>query len=103
MKPMKAPSHSQLMRPYLKDKRLKQKIEAGVRRLKVISQMIELRENLGMTQAELADRIGVSQPFIARIENDEHSNLSLETLVKIVRALNGEIDIKIRSTSRKAA
>ena len=101
MKPMRAPTHKQLMRPLLKDKKLRQKIEAGVQRLKVIGQIIKLRENLGLTQAELAQRIGVSQPFIARLENDAASNLSLETLVKIVEALHGEIEIRIRS--KKAA
>ena len=81
--------------------RRKEKIKAGVQRLKVISQIVELREKLHLTQTELASRIGVSQPFIARIENDEASNLSLETLIKIVDALNGEIEIRIRS--KKAA
>lgn len=102
MKRMRAPSHRALMRPYLKDKKLKEKIEAGVQRLRVISQIVELREKLNLTQTELANRIGVSQPFIARIESDEASNLSLETLIKIVDALNGEIEIRIRP-SKKAA
>ena len=102
MKRMKAPSHKILMKPLLKDKKFRQKIEAGVQRLKVITQIIDLRENLGLTQAELAKRVGVSQPFIAKIENDEASNLSLETLVKITEALNGEIEIRIRP-SKKAA
>jgi DNA-binding XRE family transcriptional regulator len=102
MKKMKAPSHEALIRPFLKDKKFKEKIEAGIQRLKVISQIVELREKLGLTQSELAQRIGVSQPFIARLENDEASNLSLETLIKIVDALNGEIEIRIRP-SRKAA
>ena len=99
---MKAPSHKALMRPLLKDKQFRRKIEAGVQRLKVISQIIELREGIGLTQAELAKRIGVSQPFIAKIETDEVSNLSLETLVKIVKALNGEIEIRIHSAKKAA-
>ena len=70
--------------------------------MKVISQIVELREKLRLTQGELAERIGVSQPFIARIENDEASNLSLETLVKIVEALDGEIEIRIRATKKAA-
>lgn len=101
MKPIKLPSHDSLMKPYLRDKKFRARLEAGVQRLRVITQIIELREKLGLTQAQLAARIGVSQPFIARIENDEASNLSLETLFKIVNALNGEIEIRIHS--KKAA
>ena len=100
--PIKAPSHRNLTKSYYRDKMFREKIEAGVQRLKVISQIIELRQRLKVTQAELGKRIGVSQPFVARIENDDTSNLSLETLVKIIEALDGEIDIKIRA-SRKAA
>src|SRR3990167_9621087 len=102
MKRLKAPTHKDLMKTHLKDKKLKDKIEAGVQRLKVISQIVELREKLHLTQAELARRIGVSQPFIARIENDETSNLSLETLFRIVDALHGEIDIRIRPAKKAA-
>lgn len=102
MKRIKAPSHQTLMKTYFKNKVFKEKIEAGVLRLKVISQIVELREKLHLTQTELANRIGVSQPFIARIENDEASNLSLETLIKIVDALNGEIEIRIRPVKKAA-
>jgi DNA-binding XRE family transcriptional regulator len=102
MKKTVAPFHRDLIKPYLRDKNLREKIKAGVKRLKVISQLVELREKHKVTQAELANRIGVSQPFIARLENDEESNLSLETLVKIVEALNGKLDIQIYA-QRKAA
>lgn len=102
-KKMKAPRHRQLIKPYLKSEpALKRNIQAAVERLKVITQIVHLREELGLTQVQVAERVGVSQPFIARIESDKASNLSLETLVKIVEALNGEIEIKIRS-ARKAA
>src|SRR3990167_4674963 len=102
MKRLKAPSHQELMKAFRKNKKLKEKIESGVQRLRVISQIVELREKLKLTQAELAKRIGVSQPFIARIENDEASNLSLETLFRIVDALHGEIDIRIRPAKKAA-
>ncbi len=103
MKKIKVPTFDSVMKEYYKkDPTLKQKVEAGVQRLKVIVQIIELREKLGLTQAQLAQRMGVSQPFIARIENDEAANLSLETLVKMVKALNGEIEINIRSAKKAA-
>lgn len=102
MKPVKLLSHKALMKPLLKNKRFRQKMEAGVQRLKVICQIIEMREKLGLTQTEFARRMGVSQPFIAKIENDEATNLSLETLVKMADALNAEVEINIRP-SKKAA
>ena len=101
MKPRKAPSHRELVKPYLRDERLRKKIETGIQHLRVISQIIQLRKELGFTQAALAQKIKVSQPYIACIENDEASNLSLETLLKIVEALDGEVEIHIRA--KKAA
>ncbi|MDD5216839.1 MAG: XRE family transcriptional regulator [Candidatus Omnitrophica bacterium] len=102
MKRLKVPTHRELIKPYVKDERLRKRIAAGVERLRVITQIVELREKLSLSQAELAKRIGVSQPFIAKLENDEASNLSLKTLIKIVEALNGEVEIRIKP-SRKAA
>lgn len=102
MKRTQAPSHQALMKEYFKGKNFKEKIKAGVQRLKVITQIVELREKLGLTQNELAKRMGVSQPLVARIENDDASNLSLETLIKVVDALNGEIEIKIHPTKKSA-
>lgn len=102
MKKVKIPSHRVLIKTYAQSQEFREKMKAGVKRLKVISQLIDLREKLGITQTELAKRIGVSQPFVARIENDDASNLSLETLVKIVNALDAELDIQIR-VHKKAA
>lgn len=102
MKRLRAPLHRDLVRPYLRDIRVRQRIEAGVQRLKVISQIVALREKLGLTQGDLARRVCVSQPYIAKIENDEASNLSLETLVKIAEALNGKVQIRIRARTKAA-
>jgi predicted transcriptional regulator len=45
------------------------------------------RQRLGLTQAELADEAGVSQPLIARIEN-ENVDPRFSTVKAIVEALN---------------
>jgi predicted transcriptional regulator len=47
----------------------------------------ERREALELTQSELADRAGVSQPLIARIEGDD-VDPRLSTLRRIVEALD---------------
>ena len=102
MKKIKAMTHKSLMKAeYKKDPALKKRIEAGVQRLKLIQQIVVRREELGLTQAQLAKRLGVSQPFIAKIENDDASNLSLETLIKIAHALESDVEIHFRK--KKAA
>lgn len=54
--------------------------------------LTELRQALGLTQAELAELIGKSQSAISQIEHGE-IGLSLETLRAIVAHLGGEVEI----------
>jgi DNA-binding XRE family transcriptional regulator len=54
----------------------------------------ELRNKVGMTQADLARAAGLTQSHVSRLENAEHSATHL-TLTKIAKALGveaGEID-----------
>ncbi|MDY6779333.1 MAG: helix-turn-helix domain-containing protein, partial [Halobacteria archaeon] len=46
----------------------------------------EKRRNLGVTQNELAEHAGVSQPLVARIENGD-VDPRLSTVTRIVEAL----------------
>ena len=50
----------------------------------------ELREALGLTQAELADRAGVRRATVNRIENAHVTAIDLEVLEKIANALRVE-------------
>lgn len=45
------------------------------------------RESKGLTQSELAEKAGVSQPLIARIESDD-VDPTIDTLYSVVSALN---------------
>lgn len=60
----------------------------------------EAREQRGVTQAELAARIGSTQPAIARLEAGGITP-SLETLRRIASTLNLELVVQLRS--RRAA
>lgn len=51
-----------------------------------------MREALGMTTAQLAIRLGVSQPRVSIIEQaEEHKNITLETLERAANAINCEL------------
>lgn len=57
-------------------------------------QLAEIRKQLGMTQAQLAQAAGLSQARISQIENGEVT--SLETLRAYVTGLGGHLDIVAR-------
>lgn len=51
----------------------------------------QIREETGLTQAEVAEKVEISQAQLSRMEKGEIS--SLPTLRKIVEALGGEIEV----------
>lgn len=52
----------------------------------ISNQIRDLRASKKITQQELAEKTNLSVPYISQIENN-HRNISLETFVKIVDAL----------------
>lgn len=68
--------------------------------------LTRLRERAGLSQRQLAARIGVSQPVIARLEAGRARNVELKTLVRAAAALGGRVTLRIerkRRTSTGAA
>ena len=49
----------------------------------------------GMSQEELATKVGASQPYIARILKGKN-NFTIATMVKLARAVGGRLEIQIR-------
>ena len=103
MKPVRATTHREVLKPLLKNKRFRKGYEEALEKLRIVDALIRLRERQGLTQSELARRIGVSQPFIAKLESGEAHNFSLETLVKLAVALNSELEVRFHLHSAKAA
>jgi ribosome-binding protein aMBF1 (putative translation factor) len=60
------------------------------------------REKLGVTQAELATRIGSTQPAVARLEAGGVSP-SVDTLQRIADALGLELVVELRTPRRASA
>ena len=53
----------------------------------------QLRERAGLTQTEVAARMGVSQPRVSQLERGEIGQLEVETLSRYVAALGGHLKI----------
>ena len=62
----------------------------------VAKEVIALRKRANLTQKELADRVGTSQPAIARLESGNYRNLSLAFLRRVASALGATMEVHIR-------
>ncbi|MGO2632778.1 MAG: helix-turn-helix domain-containing protein [Galactobacter sp.] len=54
----------------------------------------ELREEAGLTQAQLAERIGVGQRQVSKIEHGDLENTRVGTIRKYLRAVGGDISLE---------
>lgn len=61
-------------------------------RIRIGQRIAELRKQRGISQAQLAEAIGMHQPNIARIENGQYST-SIDVLSRIAEALGTRLDL----------
>lgn len=54
----------------------------------------ELRENAGLTQAQLAERIGVGQRQVSKIEHGDLDNAKIGTIRSYLEAVGGGLAIE---------
>lgn len=67
-----------------------------------IEKMIQARKRAGMSQADVARRMGISQPRVARIESG--SNISMDILRRYAKATGSAlvIDFAVPANERQA-
>ena len=85
------------------DANLKKMVEENLAQMRIEQELAALRERRGMTQRELAARMGVSQPAIAKLESGRVRNLELRTLCRWATALGGQLKIDVASDRRRPA
>jgi ribosome-binding protein aMBF1 (putative translation factor) len=66
--------------------------DAEDKRIDLALQIIKLRQQRGMTQADLAKAIGTRQANVSRLERFD-ANLTLDTLEKVAQALGVNLQI----------
>ena len=63
----------------------------------IAMQIVQLRESHGLTQAELAERCGIDQADISRVERGS-TNPTAKTLLRIAEALDAEVRLVPRAS-----
>ena len=70
-------------------------VEAELQAMRIEQELVALRNASGLSQRQLAAKLGVKQPVIAKLEAGKTRNIGLQTLVRAVKAMNGIIEVSI--------
>ena len=76
-----------------------ERVDAIEEELRLAAGLTALREQAGLSQRELAKRLGVSQPRVAAIERAR--NVTIDVLDQYVGAVGGTLEISVRRGNRR--
>jgi len=86
------------------DPELRAMIEEHELDLDISQKVYDARTRAGLTQTQLARRIGTTQSVVSRLEDAEYRGHSVQILRRIARALNLRLEIRFDpSKSRRPA
>ncbi len=97
MKPKKTRAGKGWLEKKLASPKFREGFEAESQKLAIGEQLSRLRQQAGLTQAQLAKRIGTTASAISRYENAEYNRYELRTLQKIVDACGGRLDLTLEA------
>ena len=83
----------------LKRPGIRQEYEALQPRYEMIKTLIERRNQLRISQAQLAEVTGTKQPAISRLEKGDY-DITLGTLFKVADALNLNVTLEARKITK---
>jgi DNA-binding XRE family transcriptional regulator len=90
------------------DPELRAMVQEELEGMQIAQDLVRIRERHGLTQKDIAERIGVSQPLIARLEAGKAANVQLKTLIRYAAAAGSSVRLsfvawKRRGTSKPPA
>jgi len=89
--------HSELKEKALSNPKVKAAYDEMIPEFVLLRQMLKARQKAGLSQAEVAERMGTKAPAVTRLEsslgNGKHSP-SLATLQKYANAVGCELQVK---------
>ena len=93
-------THAELRRTALQDEAVRQAYNSLEPEFSLLREMLKARKEAGLSQAEVAERMGTKAPAVTRLEsslaNGKHSP-SVETLRKYAEAVGCRLEIHLVS------
>lgn len=72
----------------------RRRVRERARRMMAEMVLAQLRKSGGLTQEELARRLGIKQPTLSKIE--ARNDMQISTLIRLIHALGGELELVAR-------
>lgn len=97
-------THAEMVETWLKDPAFKAEYDALEQEYELLREMLRARKRAGLTQAEVAERMGTKAPAVARLEaasaRGKHSP-SVSTLRKYASAVGCVLAIHFKPSVKK--
>lgn len=93
-------THEEMVGKMLEDSEVNAEYDALTPEFELLDELLKARDAAGMTQEEVAKRMGTSRPAVARIEaggGSKRHSPSLATLRKYAEAVGCRLQIKLVS------
>lgn len=90
----------ELHKKWMKDSAYRKEYEGLAEEFALAAAVIEARSRAGLTQKELARRMGTTQPVIARLESGRTAP-SMRTLKRLAKATGSRLSIRLEPNRPK--
>lgn len=96
-------THKEMVRIMLKNPAVKAEYDAQADEFALLDELLRARRKAGLTQAEVAKRMGTKTPAIARLEaggGSQRHSPTVATLRKYADAVGCRLEIRLKPRSR---
>lgn len=100
---MKKTNFDLYLEEQLKDPEFAERFERAGEAWDVALQLTALREQSGLSQAELARKLRTTQQQISRLESPDYEGHSLSMLRRVARVLNAQVRVTFEAREKASA
>src|SRR5438876_11183914 len=93
-------THKQMVSSMLKNQDVRAEYQAQVEEFALLDELLRARQRAGLTQAEVAERMGTKPPAVARLEaggGSKRHSPSIATLRRYAEAIGCRLEIRLLS------
>src|SRR5262245_65305249 len=98
-------THKELVKKMLRRPAVKAEYDAQAEEFALLDELLRARRRAGLTQAEVATRMGTKTPAVARLEaggGSQRHSPSVATLRRYAHAVGCRLEIKLRPPGKRA-